>query len=344
MANQYEYPTIFVKGKVAYCRVASLIQGAELIESNNRSRYPNQNPQPHTALTLYDAEIMGYEQLKPNLDPELVQLLDKKLSPSREGKHVGHTKFNAQNKTGNLPAVYQKDAQDPNSAHQIVLEHELGQDQEVTLAVRTFYTEKYSTTGASLEAVLLPAGDIKYYIPTGGGADLSALGITVSGPTPQVQNQTQAAPETQSNGGGFGGNGFGAPAAQPQTQQAPTPANAPGQTFGGTPAPFGAPAAQPQAQQPEPAQAPQHNGFQSDFAQQTFAAPANEAPAQNATGGFNAPTGTDPSVAAHLSSLQNGNGSAFGGAPQAQNENQPWNQPGEAWNTPGAGISYQPQQ
>ena len=267
--NLTEGRTILVRGRTSYSRLAALIEGEQLTMRVKQARergslYPT--TEPHTTISLINAQIMLDNPANPSLEEQFVQ---EKIYTAKSGDNAGKPAFSIDNKGSFLPIILEADPDGPaGSYRQLVLERDLASDLDVTLVLETFASKSgHAKKGVGLRQVILNE-PVRYY--ASGGLDTGALaarGIVVNGPIRNVSAAEAAAARpagdnsvaglpanTAVDANGFPVPSMGKPVAQAPVMQAPV-AQAPVQYQ--VPAMVQAPVTQaPVAQAPVQYQAP----------------------------------------------------------------------------------------
>ena len=191
-----EDQTVIVRGRISYSRLAKLIDGAELVRSIESARkrgslYPTDRP--HTTISLVDARVIPLNPSAPTVEE---QYTAEKLYQVKSGDNAGKTGFSIDDKSPNLPPVFEPipaEEQDGAGSHrQVVLQQDLDSGLDVTLVLRTFQSGSYAKKGLGIQQVILNE-PLRYYnsasIDT---TALSALGITIAGPVQRVSGAEAA--------------------------------------------------------------------------------------------------------------------------------------------------------
>ncbi|MDQ1031367.1 hypothetical protein QF035_008949 [Streptomyces umbrinus] len=303
-----EGKNVFIRGKLGFAVLARLIDGAELVASDQRKTQNGMTPvgKPHITATIIHAEVQFADPNNPT--PE-EQFVSERRYDSPKRPETG-SNYSIDSKGSTLPVIAIPSSKGDGTYDQDESGQELAQGLDVTLVLRTYKPKNFSNRGLALEQVIVHEAP-RYYNANGvDPAELAARGIVLNG-TPRHLQATPAS---------------AAPAvAMPVTTEvedglsfpAPQPASAPVAVAAQAPVQVQAPAtavAAPVAAAPAPVAVP-------------VAAPA-PAPAQQET--------LEEKLArleAENASLKN-NGSPVG-APVATD---PWNGSGQAQQ---AGITYQ---
>lgn len=182
---------IFVRGKLTFSRLASLIDGEALTrrikqERDRGSLYPTEVP--HTTLSIVDAEVLYADANAPTQEEQYVA---EKFYSLKSGDNAGKLGYGIDNKSKILPTVLAPNGDGTFS--QLKLERDLASGLTVTLVLQVFTSGQYANKGIGLQQVVLME-EPQYY--AGGGVDLGALaarGITVSGSIESVSAPDPAA-------------------------------------------------------------------------------------------------------------------------------------------------------
>jgi len=241
-----ENQTIFLRGRISFSRLTRHIDGEDLVKSiaaarARGSKYPT--TKPHTTISLIDAAVVPVDAQNPT--PEEI-FVNSKIYEVKKGDNAGKRGFSIDDKSPNLPPVFEPipaDERDGSGSHrQLVLPQDLDSGLDVTLVLTTFTQGDYANKGLGLQQVILNEAP-RYY--GGGGVDnaaLSAIGVVISGPVQRIA--PSAAPEG------------GAPAADGGLPQGTVVTDEgfalPGPGAFAAPAPVAAPAQQPVQQQAAP--------------------------------------------------------------------------------------------
>lgn len=263
MARNYQYDRnnlvkdsyAYIHGKIAFSRLARLIEGQALAEENQRRAQQGRKPanSPFTTVTLCNLTPESFIPNDQNSqgDQFLVEYLKERAFQSKAHPEQG-VSATVEDTSGRIPNVAQ--IGEDKTASPVVLENDLAPGVDVYVRVKSFVS-KSGNTGTGIDLVVInETGPIRYY---GGGntADLSALGLTLQGSFPQQTPAPQAQPAAANYGytaQNQAPTGFG------QAQQAQAPA---GNQMQATD-PFGNPGPGGIAQFTPPSQAPQAPQFQ----------------------------------------------------------------------------------
>ena len=180
MERAKEGQPVFVKGKVAFARIARVLEGEALKLSVERSKSLYPQTKPHTTLQIQDPVILiqgdtpSYNELA----------IANRCYMSKTGKFAGKLMYTQDNLGDQLPVVMEKG--EDGTYHQIFLEGEPAPGQDVIMAISVFKSPRYEKRGLGI-AQLFFENPVEYYNASGiSGSTLEALGITVSGPVRAV--------------------------------------------------------------------------------------------------------------------------------------------------------------
>ena len=235
--------TVHIKGKLAYSRLAKLVDGEDLAKADAQRIKNGMNAvgRAHTSVNLSDAEVVFADPANPT--PEEIFVSERRYTSTKHPEH-GQC-YGLDNKSTNLPIVGINN--EAGEVEQIVLDADLAAGLEVTLVLRVYKPKGYANCGLSLDLVLLHE-PVRYYNPGVNTGELAARGIVFAAPPKQISGEGAAAAGAPGASDGSVGTNLpantdaatglpaAAPAAQPVAQPAQTQA-----------APAAQPAAQPQA-------------------------------------------------------------------------------------------------
>lgn len=250
-----EGASVLIRGKLAFARLTSLIEGAALVASDERKVKNGMSPvgKPHTTATITEAEVVFADPATPTVEEQFVS---ERRYTSKKNPDTG-ANYSIDSKGTSLPVIAVPSATNPGTFDQDPSGRELAQGLEVTLVLRVYKPKNFTNRGLALDQVIVHETP-RYY--NGGGVaagELAARGIVFN----TLPRAVQAQPGTGSGAGSALGNGpepvgtdvedgLSFPAPQP-TAVAPAPAQAPVQAVAEAPqaaAPAVQPAAQPAAQ------------------------------------------------------------------------------------------------
>lgn len=174
---------ILLQGTLTFGKLAEQYTGEALErriaqQTSNGSYYPTKVP--HTTVNIADAKVLFHDPANPTLEEQFVQ---SKLYTIKAGDNQGKIGFGIDDKSRNLPPVFQKNAE--GKFEQVKLERELASGLDVMLVVETYAPKDYAKKGLGLRQVLVNE-EIRYF---GGGASVEALaerGIVFAAPIEQV--------------------------------------------------------------------------------------------------------------------------------------------------------------
>ncbi|QOT16750.1 hypothetical protein [Paenarthrobacter sp. YJN-5] len=267
-ANQLtEGTSVFIRGKLAFARLTSLIEGAALAASDQRKVQNGMSPvgKPHTTATITEAEVQFADPANPTVEEQFVS---ERRYTSKKNPDTG-ANYSIDSKGTNLPIIAIPSEKGDGTYDQDTSGQELAQGLDVTLVLRVYKPKNFANRGLSLDQVIVH--EAPRYYNAGGVAtgELAARGIVFNAPPRAVQAQ----PGTDSavgNGeepvGTEVEDGLSFPAPQPAVAAA-VPAAVPAQAHAqvaaapvavapqaapaATPVPAPVPAVQPQQETPE---------------------------------------------------------------------------------------------
>lgn len=178
---QFAPLTIYVRGKVAFSRIASKIDGAELAKQNQEAASKGRMPhsKPYVTITIKDPVILG-----AGLPVQVTNVIQERFYVS---KTDGATYFSQESKSPFLPTVvYSKEAGELAGQgiadDNVPLQAELAKDLDVTIGVSLFSKNGFAGLGINYIFINEP---IKYYTASSMATDFAAQGITYVPPTQQ---------------------------------------------------------------------------------------------------------------------------------------------------------------
>lgn len=163
---------IVVRGKVAFSRVANMIDGEELQakvkrDTDRGSKYPTNVP--HTTISLYDVELEDRYKGTP-----LANFYSKeRLYKSQKGKHPGSWSLSLDSKSPTPPRIWQ--VVDGEKTKQIEIDADFAEGQEVAIVISAYESKKYANMGSSFNDIIVPK-DVKFYQGGGGVRKIEAFG------------------------------------------------------------------------------------------------------------------------------------------------------------------------
>ncbi|MGW1783869.1 hypothetical protein ACWCQQ_32855 [Streptomyces sp. NPDC002143] len=236
-----EGKNVFIRGKLGFAVLARLIEGAELVASDQRKAQNGMSPvgKPHTTATIIHAEVQFADPNNPTLEEQFVS---ERRYDSPKRPETGPN-YSIDSKGSTLPVIAIPSPKGDGTYDQDESGRELAQGLDVTLVLRTYKPKDFSNRGLALEQVIVHEAP-RYY--NAGGidqAELAARGIVLNGtPRPVQATPASAAPaaavpvETEVE------DGLSFPAPQPASAPVAVAAQSPVQTTPATDAVAPAPA------------------------------------------------------------------------------------------------------
>ncbi|MFD4475888.1 hypothetical protein ACFWPU_07205 [Streptomyces sp. NPDC058471] len=260
-----EGKNVFIRGKLAFAVLARLIQGDELVASDQRKTKNDMNPvgKPHTTATIIHAEVQFADPKNPTLEEQFVA---ERRYDSPKRPETG-SNYSIDSKGSTLPVIAIPSPKGDGTYDQDESGRELAQGLDVTLVLRTYKPKNFNNRGLALEQVIVHE-EPRYY--NAGGidrAELAARGIVLNGtPRPVQATPASAAPAAAAPVATEVEGGLSFPTPQPASApvavaaqapvQAQDPATAVAAPVAAVPAPVAVPVAVP-ATAPVPAPAQQ---------------------------------------------------------------------------------------
>jgi hypothetical protein len=210
--------TIYVKGKLAFSRLAKLIDGEELAKSDANRRQRKMIPvgRPHTSVTLANAEVLYGDANAPTIEEQFVA--ERRYASQQADQGLS---YSMDNKSPNLPIVGVLN--DAGEVEQVILESDLAAGIEVTLVLRVYKPQGHLNCGLALDLVLLHE-PVRYYNVGINTGELAARGIIFATPPKQVSGVAAAAAAPAADQAAVAGAGF--PAGTDPNTGLPAPAPA----------------------------------------------------------------------------------------------------------------------
>lgn len=218
-----EGKNVFIRGKLGFAVLARLIDGEELIASNQRKLVNGMSPigKPHTTATIIHAEVKFADPNNPTLEEQFVS--ERRYdSPKRPETGPNYT---IDSRGSTLPVIAIPSPKGDGTYDQDESGRELAQDLDVTLVLRTYKPKNFNNRGLALVQVIVHETP-RYYNPGGvDQAELAARGIVLNGPprpvqaTPAPVASVPVATETE--------DGLSFPAPQPASAPATVAAQSP---------------------------------------------------------------------------------------------------------------------
>ncbi|MFD8609434.1 hypothetical protein [Streptomyces sp. NPDC059631] len=243
-----EGKNVFIRGKLGFAVLARLIEGAELVASDERKTKNGMNPvgKPHTTATITHAEVQFAD---PNSPTPEEQFVSERRYDSPKRPETGPN-YSIDSKGSTLPVIAIPSPKGDGTYDQDESGQELAQDLDVTLVLRTYKPKNFTNRGLALEQVIVHEAP-RYY--NAGGidqAELAARGIVLNGtPRPVQATPASAAPAAAVPVATEVEDGLSFPAPQPASAPVvvavQAPATAVDAPVAAAPAPVAVPAAAP---------------------------------------------------------------------------------------------------
>lgn len=174
---------VIIRGTVAFSEIAEKVEGDRLAQKVERQKkmgmiYPTDKP--HYSLSIVDVSVDPKYQGTP-----LAKFYGQEVYTNKDNQ----TAMTLESKSPFAPKIFHNQG-DGKAVEITKLPAEFGQGQEVQLLVRAFASKKFANLGSAFEAILLPAGDIKYYT-SGASSQIEAFGLELDGveaPVAQVDD------------------------------------------------------------------------------------------------------------------------------------------------------------
>ncbi|MDW6058022.1 hypothetical protein SAZ11_07960 [Streptomyces sp. FXJ1.4098] len=188
-----EGKNVFIRGKLGFAVLARLIEGAELVASDQRKTKNGMNPvgKPHTTATIIHAEVQFADPNNPTLEEQFVS---ERRYDSPRRPETGPN-YSIDSKGSSLPVIAIPSPTGDGTYDQDESGRELAQGLDVTLVLRTYKPKNFNNRGLALEQVIVHEAP-RYY--NAGGidqAELAARGIVLNGtPRPVQATPASAAP------------------------------------------------------------------------------------------------------------------------------------------------------
>ncbi|MFJ5071256.1 hypothetical protein ACIQC7_33045 [Kitasatospora sp. NPDC088556] len=239
-----EGKNVFIRGKLGFAVLARLIEGAELVASDERRTKNGMTPigRPHTTATITHAEVEFADPNNPTLEEQFVS---ERRYDSPKRPETGPN-YSIDSKGSTLPVIAIPSRKGDGTYDLDESGQELAQGLDVTLVLRTYKPKNFSNRGLALEQVIVH--ETPRYYSAGGidQAELAARGIVLNGTPRPVQ--VALAPAAAVPVATEVEDGLSFPAPQPTSAPVAVAAPAPVQSALATaavaPAPVAAPAQQ----------------------------------------------------------------------------------------------------
>ena len=172
----------YVRGKVAYSRIATMYTQEEVEERAVRDRargLTNPPTKPFSEITLKDVkiEIIGEQNAVFN-----DYLQNQKFYVTKNEPNTPH--YSIRNKGNRVPNVFQKTGE--NTLQKMTLEDELARDMDVTLMLNCYSSKKGFNNGIGLQCVILNE-PVRYFSSAGSTSELGKAGFNI---LPEVESET----------------------------------------------------------------------------------------------------------------------------------------------------------
>ncbi|WP_328689765.1 hypothetical protein OHA74_11795 [Streptomyces phaeochromogenes] len=187
-----EGKNVFIRGKLGFAVLARLIEGAELVASDQRRTKNGMTPvgKPHITATIIHAEVQCADPNNPTLEEQFVS---ERRYDSPKRPETG-ANYSIDSKGSTLPIIAIPSPKGDGTYDQDESGQELAQGLDVTLVLRTYKPKDFNNRGLALEQVIVHE-EPRYY--NAGGVDpaeLAARGIVLNGTPRPVQASPAAAP------------------------------------------------------------------------------------------------------------------------------------------------------
>lgn len=188
-----EGKNVFIRGKLGFAVLARLIEGAELVTSDQRKMKNGMNPlgKPHTTATITHAEVQFADPNSPTLEEQFVS---ERRYDSPKRPETGPN-YSIDSKGSTLPVIAIPSPKGDGTYDQDESGQELAQGLDVTLVLRTYKPKNFNNRGLALEQVIVHETPRYYNAGSIDRAELAARGIVLNG-TPRPVQATPATPAT----------------------------------------------------------------------------------------------------------------------------------------------------
>lgn len=180
--------TVHIRGKLTFSRLAKLIDGEELANSDAQRRQRKMIPvgRPHTSVSLAHAEVVYADPNAPTTEELFVA--ERRYTSQQADQGLC---YSMDNKSSKLPIVGVQNTAD-GTVEQVILESDLAAGIDVTLVMRVYKPQGHPNCGLSLDLVLLHE-PVRYYNVGVNTGELAARGIIFTTPPKQVSGAEAAA-------------------------------------------------------------------------------------------------------------------------------------------------------
>ena len=178
---------IIIEGTVAFSEVATRVEGDRLarkIERQEKQGFKYPETRPHYALSLVDVAIDPQSQGTPLA----IYYGDERAYTNKDGKLAMTLET-----TSNFPPRIYHEQEDGTAVQIEELPAELAVGQKVKVLIQTFASKKFANMGSSFNALLLPAGEVKYYV-NNASAEIEAFGLKASEAAPVAATKPDTNP------------------------------------------------------------------------------------------------------------------------------------------------------
>lgn len=172
----------YVRGKVAYSRIATMYTQEEVEERAMRDReigLTNPPTKPYTEITLKDVKIEIIGEQNPVFN-DYIQ--NQKFYVTKNEPNVPH--YGIRNKGNRVPNVFQKTGE--NTLQKITLEDELAKDMDVTLMLNCYSSKRGFNNGIGLQCVILNE-PVRYFSGSESASELEKAGFNI---LPEAEPET----------------------------------------------------------------------------------------------------------------------------------------------------------
>ncbi|NEA19754.1 hypothetical protein [Streptomyces halstedii] len=181
-----EGKNVFIRGKLGFAVLARLIEGAELVASDQRKTNNGMSPvgRPHTTATITHAEVQFSDPNNPTLEEQFVS--ERRYDSPKRPETGPNYSIDSKGST-TLPVIAIPSLKGDGTYDQDESGQELAQGLDVTLVLRTYKPKNFNNRGLALEQVIVH--ETPRYYSAGGidQAELAARGIVLNGTPRPVQ-------------------------------------------------------------------------------------------------------------------------------------------------------------
>ncbi|MFE7118671.1 hypothetical protein ACFU99_24960 [Streptomyces sp. NPDC057654] len=186
-----EGKNVFIRGKLSFAKLTRLIEGAELVASDERKTRNGMNAvgKPHTTATIIHAEVQFADPNNPTVEEQYV--LERRYDSSKRPETGPN--YSIDSKGSTLPVILIPSPKGDGTFDQDESGRELAQGLDVTLVLRTYKPKQYKSRGLAIEQVIVH-DKVRYYNPGVDQTELAARGIVLNGTPRPVQAIPASAP------------------------------------------------------------------------------------------------------------------------------------------------------